>query len=99
MADDEALRHEEKSRGQRAEILLKDPLIVAALDAIKDRAWARFINAKTPQEAYSAREYLRFGEQFRDDLTYHVTTGKLAEQTLLERARQAVTSPIRRRSA
>lgn len=82
--EDAADRRQEVDRGQRARQIVEDPLLVAAVDAIKDRVWRDF--AKSALGDDDARRMARIKldclDQVLRDLRRHMETGKLASQQL-----------------
>ena len=93
--NDERKLQAEAERGEKAETLLADPLILGALEACKAKAYEMFFAAQNPTEAMRARDYLSAVGEFTKDIQDHIVTGKFARQSLKDMAALAARKVVR----
>lgn len=92
MTENEAKLEQQYLRGQQAQELLEHPLMAEALTAIRADLYEKFSRTKTGES--DMREELWRKQQtvdwFESYLKNVLTTGRLAHETLLQRAKRAL---------
>lgn len=99
MSDEQKLRVEQ-DRGSRAARILEDDLFKEALEAVREHCHEMFRNAK-PHDVEAlqvARISLQCADAFERRITYHMKTGKMANDALLK-IQELKERAIKRRAA
>lgn len=82
--EQEQLHKDEVSRGSAAERIFNDPLLRAAIEAVKDAAWRQFAASAVDDDRTRllVRLKLQVLAEVQDHLKTHIATGRLAAESL-----------------
>lgn len=84
MSDRSKLQHQ-AARGERAQRLLEDPLVVEAFEAIEQKILEGWRESRAEEREQRENAYVmhRLLQSFREHFAAHVRTGELARTELL----------------
>lgn len=82
LSEEEADLRPKLDRAERAGRILTDPLVIDALEAVRDKAAKAFRSVDLGDTAglVNARCYYEAAEEFMNDLVKHVKTGQIAAE-------------------